>query len=203
MDRMKEYLDRTRHDLAAQDKPTNLNLRSASLAVSLVGVGVLIGWLLPTDSRQSVVTAKHAEAKGPNQDPASESSGVRQPEPTGSIISQTQGTPGGLKVETKPDMVEISKFAAASKVRIRYWLKDPSSATFRAVKVFRHPRPEGGYVFCGEVNARNSFGGFTGFERFVASPISAVVESMDPSQFRVGWREFCDPSRFVEDAAWF
>lgn len=43
-------------------------------------------------------------------------------------------------------------------------LKDPSSATYRGVAVFR--LQNGDYVFCGEQNARNSFGGLVDFKPF-------------------------------------
>jgi len=63
---------------------------------------------------------------------------------------------------------------------------------------YRSPKTDGGYIFCGEVNAKNSFGAFSGFERFVGSPIAAALESMDPYEFQKGWDQFCVPERHVE-----
>lgn len=48
----------------------------------------------------------------------------------------------------------------AAKDRVTRDLKDPDSAKFRGVKAF----PNG--VVCGEVNAKNSFGAYTGFRAF-------------------------------------
>lgn len=113
-----------------------------------------------------------------------------------------------LKIERvappeKPSAVELTKFAVLSKYKIEERLKDPDSAVFRNVSVYRHPKSDGGYVFCGEVNAKNGFGGMVGYERFVATPIAAVIESMGPTAFEKGWRDMCPKARFVETARWF
>jgi hypothetical protein len=46
-------------------------------------------------------------------------------------------------------------------------LKDPSSATFRNVRIVPHKILPNEFLLCGWVNARNSFGGYTGFEPFM------------------------------------
>jgi len=48
---------------------------------------------------------------------------------------------------------------AAAQSRVAAELKDPSSAQFRNVE-------QVGDRVCGEVNARNSFGGYAGFQQF-------------------------------------
>ena len=46
--------------------------------------------------------------------------------------------------------------------------------------------------FCGEVNVRNPAGAYTGFQRFVSSPASAVVEQdAAPGDFQDTWRQRC------------
>lgn len=47
-------------------------------------------------------------------------------------------------------------------------LKDGDSATFR--DEFVSELEGGAQMLCGEVNSKNSFGGYTGFKRFIASP---------------------------------
>lgn len=54
-------------------------------------------------------------------------------------------------------------------------LKDPESAQFR--NVVAYPKTGGGYSVCGEVNARNGFGGYGGFERFAAAGSKVYIES--------------------------
>lgn len=46
-------------------------------------------------------------------------------------------------------------------------LKDPESVQFREVKVGRKPGEPVDYV-CGKMNAKNGFGAYTGFRRFLA-----------------------------------
>lgn len=74
--------------------------------------------------------------------------------------------------------------------------RDPSSAEFR--KVFRR-----GYDVCGEVNAKNGFGAYVGFVRFVALQISSqsnwtvIMEpndlSDDERNFQTVWSMDCAP----------
>lgn len=45
---------------------------------------------------------------------------------------------------------------------VRKSLKDPSSAEFGSYKATRSLGPDGAIVVCGTVNAKNSFGGYTG-----------------------------------------
>lgn len=63
-------------------------------------------------------------------------------------------------------------------------LKDPSSAEFRNQS-----------RLCGEVNAKNSFGGYTGFRRFIAANENMVVIEgdgrMEPGDFKQVWLQSC------------
>ncbi len=51
-------------------------------------------------------------------------------------------------------------------------LKDPDSAKFRDEKLSRD-------ALCGEVNAKNSMGGYTGYKRFIADSLFFVIEDED------------------------
>ncbi|OLS61874.1 hypothetical protein PSEMO_32470 [Pseudomonas putida] len=63
-------------------------------------------------------------------------------------------------------------------------LKDPGSAEFRNQN-----------EFCGEVNSKNSFGGYTGFQRFIAASRDLVVFERDsglsPAEFAKAWNQVC------------
>jgi hypothetical protein len=74
---------------------------------------------------------------------------------------------------TNPD----EKVMAAAQQVIAAQLKDPASAQFRNVRVK-------GETVCGEVNAKNSFGGYIGFKTF------EVYRNADK---RVGWRIHREP----------
>jgi len=57
-------------------------------------------------------------------------------------------------------------------------LKDPSSAQFRNVRLVAWRSWQ---VVCGEVNAKNSYGGYAGFTKFVGSPSATTIEqTIDP-----------------------
>lgn len=55
-------------------------------------------------------------------------------------------------------------------------LKDPGSAQYRNVKVFP------GQYACGEVNARNSLGGYNGYTDFFVVIVTRDGVNMDPGQ---------------------
>lgn len=73
-------------------------------------------------------------------------------------------------------------------------LKDPGSAEFGSVWT------DGGNA-CGWVNAKNSFGGYVGIQRFIANPNSALLER-DPASpevlsFDEMWELACGYSKRV------
>lgn len=68
-------------------------------------------------------------------------------------------------MEARTSINEEDKLAAIQDA-IKSRLKDPDSARFRDVYIF-----DGTDFVCGEVNAKNSMGGYTGFTTFMASLI--------------------------------
>ena len=80
---------------------------------------------------------------------------------------------------------------AKSMEGVKARLKDPDSADFRNAHFYSG---SGKAVVCGEVNAKNGFGGFTGFERFVASGTDVVVLASDmasANEMAKAWDELC------------
>lgn len=65
----------------------------------------------------------------------------------------------------------------AAERAVRRELKDPGSAQFKDVRA--NYTEEFGVVACGRVNAKNDFGGYTGFRRFVSSGKSVILEERD------------------------
>ena len=65
---------------------------------------------------------------------------------------------GGLVLFTMSSRGSKTKYAMAS---ASYELMDPSSAQFRNVKVIK------GDFVCGEINAKNSYGAYTGYRWFM------------------------------------
>lgn len=95
------------------------------------------------------------------------------------------------KKDAAPSEIEtLSAMQGAAKEAMKASLKDPASAKYQ--NVFAHPvtKNPGAFAFCGEVNAKNGFGGYTGFERFIAGPGIAVTESSMPD-FGTAWSQLC------------
>jgi hypothetical protein len=55
----------------------------------------------------------------------------------------------------------------------RHDLKDPDSAKFR--NRFEYTNSRGFTVVCGEINAKNSYGAYAGFQRFAATKLGATI----------------------------
>ena len=85
---------------------------------------------------------------------------------------------------------------------IKHSLKDADSAKFRSVGVIVPDRfdPAKVGVVCGEVNAKNSFGGYTGFKQFVMVPAGIAIDGANPEFSRL-WNAQCagKPIRYLPD----
>lgn len=75
------------------------------------------------------------------------------------------------------DDVEIKE---KIKSNVRGQLKDPDSAQFKDLKLVN----KGDAIYlCGKFNAKNAFGGYTGYIWFFASPIALVFTEEDELEF--------------------
>ncbi len=76
------------------------------------------------------------------------------------------------------------------KSSIKQRLKDPDSAKFRGMFFANNVAP----VACGEVNSKNSLGGYTGYKRFVTGnqlDLTFVETDMGAGEFDKVWKELC------------
>jgi hypothetical protein len=67
-------------------------------------------------------------------------------------------------------------FRSQAIAELKASLKDPGSAQLRAIEVIR--QEDGSKALCGEVNAKNSFGGYVGFQSFVVHNGEASMRSV-------------------------
>jgi hypothetical protein len=76
------------------------------------------------------------------------------------------------------------------KEAVRSKLKDPHSAQFK--NVYFHRGAKGIPVSCGEVNSKNSFGGYIGFQKFISAgnPELTFMQS-EVTDFSTSWKQFC------------
>jgi hypothetical protein len=64
----------------------------------------------------------------------------------------------------------------AAQDKVRHELKDPDSAQFRnVVKYTNHYGQQVETVVCGEVNSKNTYGGYAGFTDFLVTPGGMVM----------------------------
>lgn len=85
---------------------------------------------------------------------------------------------GCMKSETEKLRDKMEKQAVEA---VKEHLKDADSAKFRNQ-----------YGMCGEVNAKNSFGAYTGYKKFMAIPGTVVMEDDDSSgMFQSEWEKNC------------
>jgi hypothetical protein len=105
--------------------------------------------------------------------------------------AESEGPTTAAKKSSSPyaDVGKQYAWISAGKDAIRTQLKDPESATFRNVHFYSGG---GTPVVCGEINARNGFGGYTGFERFVsAGTVISATESQVKGGLGLVWDKFC------------
>jgi hypothetical protein len=67
--------------------------------------------------------------------------------------------------------------------------KDADSLQFRGE--FNSVYGSGSEVVCGEVNGKNSFGGYSGFKQFIVQGRTSMVNNQDEKSFDSAWSKFC------------
>ena len=86
---------------------------------------------------------------------------------------------------SSPAVTVGPEMARAIKDGVRRDLKDPDSARFSNLRAFREP--DGTITACGYVNARNSYGGYTGDVPFAISVLTGKqIDSGAPALFAHG-----------------
>ena len=96
--------------------------------------------------------------------------------------------------EDKAQWVKYSR--AFAEVRMQKALKDPESARFRNITIEDQSsfKPEVAGIACGQVNAKNSFGGYTGFKSFMVVGGIPMEDSSSASFVRL-WNKHCTRSQ--------
>lgn len=85
-------------------------------------------------------------------------------------------------------------YIAEAREKIKEQLKDPFSAKFRNEVIFHNSDIESGIGVCGEVNAKNSYGAYGGFERYYYSfgkKAETVSSAISEGVFDVLWDLIC------------
>ena len=90
------------------------------------------------------------------------------------------------------DRTQQQLWIARTQNAVKDKMREPGSVRFRNTRfhIFRGETP----MVCGEVNARNGFGGATGYQRFIASGDTfgpVLEEMMSPTEFAKSWNQIC------------
>lgn len=137
----------------------------------LLVVLVVLAWvgskLVPRSEPAVAAAAPAAVAEGPQRQ--AQQPEATKPEPERPITAAEK------KVQQEKWFGAETVVAAERAVRSE--LKDPDAAQFRDVRA--NYTEEFGVVACGRVNAKNEFGGYTGFRRFVSGGRSVILEGRD------------------------
>lgn len=99
------------------------------------------------------------------------------------------GTAQDSSMEMSQAMKE-SIWMEKGKEAVKNKLKEANSATFR--KVYFHRGGDNTPMTCGEVNSKNSLGGFTGYQRFVSAGKDNLTFLQEQvKDFSTIWNKFC------------
>lgn len=81
---------------------------------------------------------------------------------------------------------EVAKLVSDAKGAVGKKLKDPASAHFQGLFLSEEQRESEGkmvsiYYVCGEVNAKNGYGGYVGYRRFASLSVASWVDNDEDS----------------------
>ncbi|WP_177424265.1 hypothetical protein [Pseudomonas sp. MYb185] len=156
-------------------------------------VFALFAWatsFIPEPGERGASVASETEVRQAEEVKGSEKAGsepVTPPAPTAPLKAPKQER----EASTSLQEIKINRLA---REKIKGIIKDPNSAQFR--------NQRGG---CGEVNAKNSFGAYVGFKRFMVSGGDMVFIDGDPDlaagAFDEAWSMLCGPSGELANVA--
>lgn len=82
---------------------------------------------------------------------------------------------------------EASALIAMGEKYVKEKIREPASAQFRNQFIGKGGAP------CGEVNAKDAFGAYMGYQRYisVARELTMLAQDLSPDEFEESWREMC------------
>lgn len=90
------------------------------------------------------------------------------------------------KLSDNDEKSKMAGYQVIAKKTLENSLKDPDNANYKDVHGHKINMGNGDqYVFCGKINSKNSFGGYTGYEDFVAAAGIAAVESQVSDFYKI------------------
>jgi hypothetical protein len=82
---------------------------------------------------------------------------------------------------------EATAIIAMGEKYVKEKIREPASAQFRNQFIGKGGAP------CGEVNAKDAFGAYLGYQRYisVARELTMLAQDLPPDEFEESWREMC------------
>lgn len=85
---------------------------------------------------------------------------------------------------------KIDSWIYLSKENVKGKMKNPTDVMFRNV-FFHRNNKENIPVVCGEVNGRNSFNAYTGYQKFIAAGNTLAFLEEEVDGFNSVWNDYC------------
>jgi hypothetical protein len=82
---------------------------------------------------------------------------------------------------------EATAIIAMGEKYVKEKIREPASAQFRNQFIGKGGAP------CGEVNAKDAFGAYLGYQRYisVARELTMLAQDLPPDEFEESWQEMC------------
>jgi|GEM_PF-3565101 hypothetical protein len=170
------------------------------LGLSLLAVAGGLGWAVrdawPTltqsndEAGVSPSTAVAPPAQAAAAKPASPSP-APETDLSSAVLAYTAPVQPQQAVDGDTPALEMKR--TASEAMLKEQISDPHGLVYQDVRtVLTPPEVDDGVNFCGNVNSLNPMGAYVGYQRFVSSADSAVLEHFKtPDEFEEIWRRRC------------
>ena len=91
------------------------------------------------------------------------------------------------KSEAQRQQESAATMTSLGEKYVKEKILEPSSAQFRNQFIGKKGAP------CGEVNAKDAFGGYIGFQRYisVARDLTLLAQDVAPAEFEASWAQLC------------
>lgn len=91
------------------------------------------------------------------------------------------------KTAAQKQQEEVMTLTSLGEKYVKEKIRDPGSAQFRNQFIGKGGAP------CGEVNAKDAFGTYIGYQRYisVARELTLLAQDVAPAEFEESWRELC------------
>lgn len=164
---------------------------AALVSAMICGATAPVPTEVPDDTKVAKAEPPEGKIEQVEEEPTKQAKALPPSAPKPSPAPTRRKPSNDDESEASPERSTQHNIVIMSRDGVRSRLKDPDSAEFRNVGYYSGG-PEGAAV-CGEVNAKNSFGGFAGYERFVAmGPKTAFLESeVATGEFATVWNTLC------------